>query len=281
MATKSSMSTHSASMLQAKHPAYSSSTGTRGCLRRTSKRSRTTASILSGYPWDVGQAWSKDIARTDKETDWAYTNSPPYVSGAAPYIDKAIGWARATGLKVWIDLHGAPGSQNGFDNSGHNGTVGWGTGSTVSDTLTVLQMIINKYAQQQYQDVVVGIELLNEPLTNKINGGFDTVSSFYSQGYADVRKVSNTPVIIQDGFNNASMWNGVLSAPKAQDVVLDHHEYQCFTQALIDLSPEVCLASIKPFVGAIHTDQHQGTRHTSLHQRSVLCFQQRSLGGSW
>lgn len=239
------------------------------------------ASILSGYLWDVGQIWSNDVSRTDKETDWAYVTSPPYVSGAAPYIDKAIGWARATGLKVWIDLHGAPGSQNGFDNSGHNGTVGWGTGSTVSDTLTVIQMIINKYAQQQYQDVVVGIELLNEPLTNKINGGFDTVSSYYNQGYADVRKVSNTPVIIQDGFNNASMWNGVLSAPKAQDVVLDHHEYQCFTQALIDLSPEVCSASIKPFAGAIHTDQHQGTRQTSLHQRSVLCFQQRSLGGSW
>ncbi|KAL9031983.1 MAG: hypothetical protein Q9196_000056 [Gyalolechia fulgens] len=51
---------------------------------------------------------------------WAYTksNNDPYIQGAAPYIDKAIGWARQTGLKVWIDLHGAPLSQNGFDNSG-------------------------------------------------------------------------------------------------------------------------------------------------------------------
>lgn len=185
---------------------------------------------------------------TDRCIDWAYTSSPPYVSGAAPYIDNAINWARATGLKVWIDLHGAPGSQNGYDNSGHNGTVGWGEGSTVADTLAVIQSIANKYAQKQYQDVVVGIELLNEPLTKQINGGFNTVQSFYNQGYADVRKVSDTPVIIQDGFNNASMWDGTLAAPQAQDVILDHHEYQCFTQALIDLSPEVCRASIKPLL---------------------------------
>lgn len=52
-------------------------------------------------------------------TDWAYQkyNNDPYIQGAAPYVDKAIGWARQTGLKVWIDLHGAPLSQNGFGNT--------------------------------------------------------------------------------------------------------------------------------------------------------------------
>lgn len=43
---------------------------------------------------------------------WAYDNSnSPYASGAAPYMDTAIGWARQVGVKVIIDLHGAPGSQ--------------------------------------------------------------------------------------------------------------------------------------------------------------------------
>ena len=44
----------------------------------------------------------------------------PYVQGAYEWLDKAIGWAGDNGLKVLIDLHGAPGSQNGFDNSGKN-----------------------------------------------------------------------------------------------------------------------------------------------------------------
>lgn len=39
---------------------------------------------------------------------WAFQKyqGDPYIQGAAEYLEKAIGWARATGLKVWIDLHG-------------------------------------------------------------------------------------------------------------------------------------------------------------------------------
>ena len=39
---------------------------------------------------------------------WAFEKYPgdPYIMGAQDYLDKAIGWARQTGLKVWIDLHG-------------------------------------------------------------------------------------------------------------------------------------------------------------------------------
>ena len=35
-----------------------------------------------------------------------------------------MGWCQELGLKVVLDLHGAPGSQNGFDNSGKRGEVG-------------------------------------------------------------------------------------------------------------------------------------------------------------
>ena len=42
----------------------------------------------------------------------------PYVSGQYPYLIRAVNWASELGMKVLIDLHGAPGSQNGQDNSG-------------------------------------------------------------------------------------------------------------------------------------------------------------------
>ena len=32
-----------------------------------------------------------------------------------------VGWCKEEGIQVWPDLHTAPGSQNGFDNSGHLG----------------------------------------------------------------------------------------------------------------------------------------------------------------
>jgi len=39
---------------------------------------------------------------------WAFQkyDQDTYVMGAQAYLDSAIGWARETGLKVWIDLHG-------------------------------------------------------------------------------------------------------------------------------------------------------------------------------
>ncbi|TVY26751.1 Glucan 1,3-beta-glucosidase [Lachnellula hyalina] len=169
---------------------------------------------------------------------WAYAsleNGETYTPGAAPYIDAAIDWARGTGLKIWIDLHGAPGSQNGFDNSGQRmDKPTWQSGDSVAQTLSVLETISNKYAQAQYQDVVVAIELLNEPLSSELD--FDDLKEFYRNGYDQVRAVSNTPVVIQDGFVSPKTYNGFLStSDNAQNVVVDHHEYQVFTDDFVAL----------------------------------------------
>ncbi|KAG5641066.1 hypothetical protein DXG03_006270 [Asterophora parasitica] len=47
---------------------------------------------------------------------WAYevNGGEPYIQGQLPYLQKAIDWAGKYGIKVIVDLHGAPGSQNGF-----------------------------------------------------------------------------------------------------------------------------------------------------------------------
>ncbi|KAK3201709.1 hypothetical protein GRF29_164g364804 [Pseudopithomyces chartarum] len=181
---------------------------------------------------------------------WAYsTFGTPYVQGAAPYLDAAIDWARALNLKVIIDLHGAPGSQNGFDNSGQRlGKPTWTSGSTISQTLSVLSTIAKKYAQPSYQDVVIGIQVLNEPLIPSLSE--PTVRQFYRDAYGQVRAVSDTPVILHDGFLPTSAWNNFLtpSDANAQHVVMDHHEYQVFTPSLVALSPaqhvqQVCAAA--------------------------------------
>lgn len=141
---------------------------------------------------------------------WAYNNyGEPYSSGAAVYIDAAIDWARALGLKIWIDLHGAPGSQNGFDNSGHRGGIGWQQGDTVGQTLQVLSAISSRYAQPQYQDVIVAIELLNEPFGWSLNQ--DNLKQFYRDGFNQVRQTSDTPVALSDAFFPPSQWNGFLT----------------------------------------------------------------------
>ena len=164
---------------------------------------------------------------------WAYdTFGLPYVQGQAVYIDAAIDWARSLGLKIIIDLHGAPGSQNGFDNSGQRtGTPVFTTGDTVKQTLQVLNTISRKYAQESYQDVIIAIQLLNEPLLSAPTISEPTLRQFYRDGYGQVRAVSSTPVILSDGFKDPATWNGFLSPSDAdaQNVIIDHHNYNVFS----------------------------------------------------
>ena len=48
-----------------------------------------------------------------------YGSSPhPFVEGGIDVLDAAMRWAREAGLGVLLDLHAAPGCQNGFDNGG-------------------------------------------------------------------------------------------------------------------------------------------------------------------
>jgi glucan 1,3-beta-glucosidase len=114
---------------------------------------------------------------------WSFLLTPgdPYVQGFGQYLDLAISWAGQCGLKVWIDLHGAPGcdfvlstfltlgSQNGFDNSGRRGPIEWPYGENIDYTQQALQIIVKKYSVAPFAGTVVGIELLNEPLGGAVN----------------------------------------------------------------------------------------------------------------
>lgn len=97
---------------------------------------------------------------------WAFQllDNDPYVQGQVAFLDEALEWARNHNIKVWIDLHGAPGSQNGFDNSGLRDSLEFQNGDNTQVTLNVLAEIFQKYGTSDYDDVVVGIELVNEPL---------------------------------------------------------------------------------------------------------------------
>ena len=83
----------------------------------------------------------------------------PYIQGAYEYLDKAIGWAGNHDIKVLIDLHGAPGSQNGFDNSGNKGAIHWTSGDTVAQTHEALNKLRDDHASNP---TVVAIELLSK-----------------------------------------------------------------------------------------------------------------------
>ena len=88
-------------------------------------------------------------------------SADPYVRGRGPgYLDDAIDWAEDLGLTVVLDLHGAPGSQNGEQTSGRV-DHGWTQDDWDADgSLAAIRFVSERYASRS---CVVAIELMNEP----------------------------------------------------------------------------------------------------------------------
>jgi len=89
----------------------------------------------------------------------------PFI-GCIEYLDRAFGWAEKYELQILIDLHTAPGSQNGFDNGGICGVCKWAQSpEEVEFVLTVLERLAERYAHRKG---LYGIEILNEPVSQQL-----------------------------------------------------------------------------------------------------------------
>ena len=153
---------------------------------------------------------------------WSVTPLPgdPYVQGAYAYLGKALGWASDNGIMVMIDLHGAPGSQNGFDNSGRRGPIDWTQGDTVDQTLNALKKIRDDHASHP---AVAAIELVNEPMGPELN--MDTVRQFYMNGWGDLKN-SHVAITFHDAFEGVNSWNSWGSG--MWNLLEDTHHYEMF-----------------------------------------------------
>lgn len=156
---------------------------------------------------------------------WALEAAKPYVN-SADYVDFAFDQAQSYGLKIILDLHGAPGSQNGWDHSGRGGEIGWHKDpNNIKETVRILGAFAQKYGNHP---ALYGIELLNEPIWDI---PIDTLKAFYQDSYAQIRKYakSNVAVIIHDSFR-AMAWQNFMKEPDYSNVIIDTHLYQSFNK---------------------------------------------------
>lgn len=186
----------------------------------------------------------------------------PYVSDGLQieYLNKALNWSKSYGLNVWIDLHGLPGSQNGFDNSGERilyGELGWLRKPNSKElSRAVLNDIFAKYMNnEEYGDTIVGIEIANEPLGGKID--MDKIVEFYYETFQDFKDAQsagdNTTFVIHDAFQGIGFWNEHFNAAynnvsskyynltvpeyASTSVLVDHHHYEVFTDFQLGHTP--------------------------------------------
>lgn len=194
---------------------------------------------------------------------WAFhtLKDDPYVPGAADYLDQALEWAKNHDLKVWVDLHGVPGLQNGFDLLGYRdiGYPGWFNSTTnVNVTYQVLNTIFTKYGlgdmAQQYKDTLLGIEVVNEPL----GGTLDTneITKFMKNAYINAGNLMElkSMIVFHDAFQPTSYWNEFLNT--SDNIIFDHHKYEVFTEEQQPMNITEHMNNIKGLAEGISNETH-------------------------
>lgn len=135
----------------------------------------------------------------------------PWVDGQWLYFVRFVGWCREFGIEVWPDIHTAPGSQNGFDNSGQllNDAPTcrhWSSSpDNVKRSLQAVKDVATAVVRDNLGDVVTGFGVLNEPFADC---DVSVVKQFYNDALKAARNTMgrNTSVYIGDMFN-ATEWN--------------------------------------------------------------------------
>ena len=169
---------------------------------------------------------------------------PPYL-GCIEYLDKAFDWAETHEIRILIDLHTVPDSQNGFDNGGICGVCKWHKNPAhIEFALDLLERFTIRYRDRQ---AFWGIEVLNEPISPELWKQLDIpnrypaadpdeaegsepvptefLKDFYRRAYRRIRAQSDdVTIVFHDGFRIRE-WDGYFNDPEFQGIIVDTHLY--------------------------------------------------------
>lgn len=170
---------------------------------------------------------------------WAvqtYDDDPYLFRTSWRYLLRGIEWARKYGLRINLDLHGLPGSQNGWNHSGRLGPIGWFNGSdsaqNVQRSVDVHDRLSKFFGQERYQNIISHYGLANEPKMTVISTA--DVINWTESVYKMVRAngVKNAAVVFGDGFRGLGNWQGEMTG-YGDNMVLDVHQYVIFNNQQI------------------------------------------------
>ncbi|MCX7945998.1 MAG: glycoside hydrolase family 5 protein [Hydrogenophilus sp.] len=159
------------------------------------------------------------------------TEEFPFVEGGIEVVDQALRWAEEFGLQVLLDLHAAPGCQNGFDNGGMLDVCEWHTRKEYIDfSVELLGRLAERYRSEQ---ALWGIEVLNEPRWDVPTA---VLKDYYERAYHAIRAHlgKERVVMFHDGFRDWREYVGFMQPPAFEGVWFDVHRYQCFTREDLD-----------------------------------------------
>ncbi|KAK9050569.1 hypothetical protein SSX86_030462 [Deinandra increscens subsp. villosa] len=163
------------------------------------------------------------------------TPPKPYVGGSLQYLDKAFIWAETYKLKVILDLHAAPGSQNGFEHSSsRDGSIEWGqTEETIQETIRVIEFFTARYVNNPS---LYAVELINEPHASGVS--LSVLTKYYEAGYKAVRKHAPDAFVVLSNRLSGDSKELFPVATGLTNVVIDVHYYNLFSNIFNDMTVE-------------------------------------------
>ncbi|XP_077214111.1 putative glucan 1,3-beta-glucosidase A [Tasmannia lanceolata] len=161
---------------------------------------------------------------------WWISSDPtppkPFVGGSLEALDNAFLWAQKYGVKVIIDLHAAPGSQNGNEHSGsRDGFQDWGhTDENIQQTVAVIEFLASRYAQNPS---LAAVELINEPQSPGVS--LKSLTKYYKAGYDAVRRHSSSAYVVMSNRQGPADPTELFPITNGLNgVVIDVHYYNLF-----------------------------------------------------
>jgi endoglucanase len=113
-------------------------------------------------------------------------------------IDKLVDQAMKAGVYTIIDLHGAPGSQNGNEHSGKT------TGANLYTTARYQTMLVDFWAKmaEHFKDNphIAGYDLLNEPSSTFPGAMGQNVVDLYDRCYKAIRQVDTNHIVFMEAI---------------------------------------------------------------------------------
>ena len=139
-------------------------------------------------------------------------------------IDRIIAWCRKYNLWVLLDLHGAPGGQTGtnIDDSPNNKPELFMERRYWDQTLEIWRLLATRYAKET---VVLGYDLLNEPLPNEWQHQYsDELKKLYRELTAVIRAVDTDHLIVYEGTHWSTNWE-IFTEVWDENSLLQFHKY--------------------------------------------------------
>jgi endoglucanase len=131
-----------------------------------------------------------------------FWNGSAVTDNGFQYFDRLIGFCRANGISILLDMHAAPGYQNPGDHSDNlesnssqpRTSVHFWDGSNISIASQVWKHIATRYANEP---VIWGYDLINEPVPQD-GREFELMNSMITMRNA-IRQVDNNHIIVAEG----------------------------------------------------------------------------------